>query len=29
MKAAIGNKHQSIIKMVKTLDEELMIRVIP
>ena len=29
MKAAIGNKHQAIIKMVKKLDHDLMIRAIP
>lgn len=29
MKAAIGNKHQAIIKIVKKLDESLMMRVVP
>ena len=29
MKAAIGDKHQAIIKMVKTLDQDLMMRDLP
>ena len=29
MKAAIGNKHQAVIKMVKKLDHDLMIRNLP